>query len=321
MAVITWDRTADGPVPVARSHAELMAGGLAILLESRLDREAVILSTWTLSSFVGLASTMMPALLLGTTLALHQPFDPAIFLAQRSAIGCNTAIVPGPLVPVLAASGHLAARDGLANVIGIWRAPELVMHAPIWRDAGIRLIDVHAFGEVGLVAAARGPDGRPADVPFGRLFAPSAPRGTVAVADIAATPTGTVALRGAMVPRAAFPPGVERTSLPHLRIAPSGLVDTGYACRPASPTMVVTAPPAGIVSVGGYRFDVHELQDLVARSENGGGALAVLPDALTGHRLSGTASDRDAVRAALTRMGANPLVAGAFGERPQQPAA
>ena len=60
VAVITWDRTADGPVPVARSHAELMAGGLAILLESRLDREAVILSTWTLSSFAGLAATMMP---------------------------------------------------------------------------------------------------------------------------------------------------------------------------------------------------------------------------------------------------------------------
>ena len=67
---------ADGAIPVARSHAELAAGGLAVLLESRLEQDATILTTLTMSSFAGLASALLPWLLVGGTLALHHPFDP-----------------------------------------------------------------------------------------------------------------------------------------------------------------------------------------------------------------------------------------------------
>ena len=87
LAVITWDVSADGLVPVARSHAELIAGGLAVLLEGRLEQDATILSTLALSSFAGLAVAMVPWLLVGGTLALHHPFDAAAFAAQASAIG------------------------------------------------------------------------------------------------------------------------------------------------------------------------------------------------------------------------------------------
>ncbi len=79
LAVITWDMSADGLVPVGRNHAELIAGGLGVLLESRLAQDAVVLSPLMLSSFAGLATAMMPWLLLGGTLALHQPFDAATF--------------------------------------------------------------------------------------------------------------------------------------------------------------------------------------------------------------------------------------------------
>src|SRR5262245_39096483 len=74
VALITWDTTPDGPVAVARSHAELIAGGLAVVLESRLRQDTVLLSTLTMSSFAGLATAVMPWLLLGGTLALHHPF-------------------------------------------------------------------------------------------------------------------------------------------------------------------------------------------------------------------------------------------------------
>ena len=60
LAVITWDVCADGLVPVARSHAELIAGGLAVVLESRLAQNAVLLSTLTLSSFAALATAVVP---------------------------------------------------------------------------------------------------------------------------------------------------------------------------------------------------------------------------------------------------------------------
>jgi len=250
LAVITWDVSADGLVPVGRSHAELIAGGLAVLLESALWQDAVLLSTLTLSSFAGLATTTLPWLLLGGTLALHQPFDPDTFLAQRRTLNCGIAIVPGPLLAPLADAGHLA---GLTRVIGVWRAPEDASRALPWRDPETRLIDAHVFGETGVIAACRAADGRPAAIPFGVVFAPRGPKGAVVVAEIAPTANSTVALRGPMVPRAAFPPGAERSGLPYFKIGNSGFVDTGYTCHTDNP-MIVNGPPPGIVSFGGDRL-------------------------------------------------------------------
>ncbi len=316
LAVITWDQGANGLVPVARSHAELIAGALATLLDRRVEPDTVTLSTLTLSSFAALAVTLVPWLIFGNTLALHQPFDPEAFRAQRGSLGCDTVIVPGPLVAALAQAGQLSADDGLCNVVGVWRAPERLSHAPAWRDARVSLIDVQVFGEVGLVAATRGADGLPAAIPFGPIAVPGPAKRTTTAIDSTATPAGTVALRGAMVPRAPFPPGAERSSHPFFKVAASGLVDTGYGCRPNSDVMVVTTPPPGLVSVGGARFAVEELRDVAGRVENDGGTLAILPDALCGHRLAGNAADRASVHAALERIGASPLLISAFRERP-----
>jgi hypothetical protein len=311
LAVITWDVSAEGPVPVARSHAELIAGGLAVVLESRLEQDAVLLSTLTMSSFAGLATALMPWLLLGGTLALHQPFDPEAFLDQVESVPFDTVVVPGPLAAQLAETDHLLVRDRLSHVIGVWRAPERLARALPWRAAKVRMTDVQVFGEAGLLAACRGPSGKPVATPFGVVFAPRAVKGAVVAIEIATTPHGTLALRGPMVPRSPFPPGAERSGLPYFKAAPNGFVDTGYACRPDSAAMLVTGPPPGIVSIGGYRFVVHELQDLVSSVEGGSGTLAVLPDVIAGHRLAG-GGDRDAIQTALARLGANPLLVGAF---------
>lgn len=318
LAIVTWDRTADGLVPVGRSHAEMIAGGLAILLEGGLKPNEVILSTLTMSSFAGLTSAVVSWLLLGGTLALHQPFDADTLLAQRAALDGGTVVVPGPLVEQLAAAGLLSPMkaDGLANIIAMWRAPERLTRATPWSNPRVRLTDVHAFGEVGLVAATRGQDGRPAAIRFGTVTTSRGTSGAIDVAEIAATPAGTVAMRGPMVPRAAFPPGAERGKLPHLKIAPSGFVDTGYACRGGILAMEVNAPPPGLVSIGGYRLAVRELQDLVARADHAG-TLAVLPDALCGHRLAASAAEPASVRKALANAGASPLLIAAFHDTPR----
>jgi AMP-binding enzyme len=323
LAVVTWDMTAEGLVPVGRSHAELIAGGLAVMLEGRLEQDAVMLTTLTMSSFGGLAVAVVPWLLLGGTLALHQPFEPDVLLEQLKTTGFDTVIVPGPLTGQLAETGHLATRDQAANVIGVWRAPERLVRALPWRAPKTRLTDVQVFGEAGLIAGSRAAGGRPLITPFGVVPFPraakGAPKGALTAVELAMTPHGTVALRGPMVPRAPFPQGAERSGLPCFRVAANGFVDTGYACRPDSAALVVTGPPPGIVSVGGYRFVVRELQDLVSSVENGAGTLAVLPDALAGHRLAGTAADRDAIQGSLVKLGANPLLVGAFRDRRQAP--
>ena len=318
LAVITWDVGADGPIPVARSHAELIAGGLAVALESAMGQDPVLLSTLTMSSFASLAVAVVPWLVRGGTLVLHQPFDTEVFLDQIKASPCDTVILPGPLATQLAEAGSLMASE--VNVIGVWRAPERMARALPWPGPKARMVDVQVFGEIGLLAACRAPEGTPAEIAFGAIRAPRNPEGNVVALEIAQTPSRTVALRGPMVPRMAYPPGAERSGVPHLKIDPNGFVDTGYACRRDSKTMVLTASPPGIVSIGGYRFVVRELHDLVSQVETGSGTLAVLPDVHAGHRLAGIAADHDTVEGTLARLGANPLLVGAFNKH-RRPAA
>jgi hypothetical protein len=75
-------------------------------------------------------------------------------------------------------------------------------------------------------------------------------------------------------------------------------------------TVTLTGPPPGMVSVGGYRFLLNELEDLV-QGANGGAFVVALPDALAGHRLAGISSGGD-VRTALAELGVNPLLVDAF---------
>jgi AMP-binding enzyme len=314
VALITFDVGEGGIVPVARNHLEVLAGGLGVVLESRLAQDAIILSTIAPSSFAGLSLTLLPWLLSGGTLVLHQPFDPDLLAQQRRDHGCGTLVMPGPVALRLADMGAFA--RGVGSLIAAWRSPELLATSPAWREQETILVDVAIFGEVGFVPARRAPDGRAAPIPFGAVVAPRGSPGAMVVAELARTEAGTVALRGPMVPHHAYPAGIESSGLPYFEIGPGDLVDTGYTCRVDSGTnaMVVTGPPSGIVSVGGYRFPLRELQEALGRIDSGA-TLAALPDPLVGQRLIGDAADREAVAAALNAIGVNPIVAAAFRDR------
>src|SRR5947209_14313081 len=284
VALVTFDIAPEGIVPVARSHAELVAGGLAAHLEARIEPEAVILGALALASFAGLTSSVVPWLLTGGTLVLHHPFAPAVFAAQCADEGCAVAILPGAVAMRLA-DGGLTAPD-LHTVLAIWRAPERLAGSGEW-NGNATLIDVPVFGEIGLLPSRRGADGKPVAFAAGRLVLPrGAPHG-MHVLTVTRTAAGTLALSGPMVPHAPFPPGAERGGAPRLKIA-EGSLDTLYPCRADRETKLLTidAPPAGIVSVGGYRFALRAAQDLIAGIEDGS-TLAALPDMLAGHRLAG----------------------------------
>ncbi len=315
VAAVTFDVGEGGIVPVARNHPELLAAGLAVVLESRPAQGASILSAFAPSSFAGISLTLLPWLFTGSTLVLHHAFDPDIFAAQRQDDRCGALILPAPTAFNLAEAGAFAGDD-TACVIAAWRSPERLATSPIWREPNTALVDVSLFGEAAVVASRGGVDGTPSALRLGPVVAPRDGAGGVVVAELLRTDAGTLAVRGPMVPHHSFPPGIERSGLPYFQIGRRGVVETGYACRIDSGTnaIALTEAPAGIASVGGYRFPLRALQELVARIDRTA-TLTALPDPLLGQRLIGDVVMRDTMRAALNAAGVNPIVAAAFGDR------
>ncbi len=322
VAVITMDVTASGLVPVARSHMELLAGGVAGFLETGAVQNAHILSAIPPSSFAGISVTLLPWLIGGGTLSLHHGFDPATFAAQVDGQNGSTIVVPGAAVTPLAAAGHLGTH--IKAVVALWRSPEqMASIAPsniVWRGEAT-LVDVASFGEIGLLASRRGSNGMPADIPFGLVGAPRT-TGAVTVAETGRSKNGTLMLRGPMVPVHAFPPGAEHGPDPHLAADKTGFVDTGFTCRlaRAEQTLVVTGPPGGIAAIGGYRFRPREIEALVAEADPTATVVA-LPGGILAQRLAGSAIDNATVCSQLLESGVNPLIAGAFRPRSRADAA
>jgi hypothetical protein len=177
-------------------------------------------------------------------------------------------------------------------------------------------MDVTVFGETGLFAATRGPDGKYTGIrPGTPQRAPDRAQAPILI-EAARTLEGTLALRGPMVPLHPFPGAIDPGGNPCHGGDAYGFVDTGYPCRfaPGSGTLVITGPPAGIVSVGGCRFVLSKLQDTVSRIE-AGAMIAAFPDGLTGQRIAGIAGKREEVQDVLARLGHSPLVVDAFRQR------
>ena len=314
-AIISFDVTAEGFRAVPRTHLNLIAGGLALSLESDLPQGANVMSAFAPCSFAGLTASLVVWLLSGGTLALHHPFDGDVLEQQINESSCDVLIAPAQLALRLAETDMASRLPGLRHVIGLWRAPEQVASSPAWTSQQAALTDVYLFGEAGLFCARRGSDGLPGPILPGPHGAPREVKGSSIAGEVFLTPRGTLALRGPMVAVAAYapapPPGDSLMAPP-----PRDFVDTDYAARLDRSTgaICITAPPSGIMAVGGYRFLSQDLQEW-ARRLGQGALLTALPDRLSGHRLAGRAQDNARAREALTELGLNPLMVEAFRDR------
>jgi hypothetical protein len=314
-AIVSFDVTADGFRAVPRTHLHLIAGGLAMFLESGVPQGATILSAFAPSSFAGIAASLVTWLLSGGALILHHPFDAEVLEQQLNEQACDVLMAPAPLALRLAEAATLSRMPALRHVIALWRAPEQVASSPEWPAEPIALTDVYLFGEAGLLAARRAADGAPVLIEPGPHTAPRDAADASVTGEVLLTPKGTLALRGPMIPVAAYapsaPPGNSLIAQP-----PLDHVDTGYAARLDRTTgaLCITAPPSGILAVGGYRFLAHDLQEWAQRLGQGA-LLTALPDRLSGHRLAGRAQDNARAREAFSELGLNPLMSEAFRDR------
>lgn len=309
VAVITWEMTGGGPIPVARSHAELVAGGLHVHQQMQAERAGTtanmttsIMSATPISSFAGLALTVVPWLLSGGTCVLHHGLAPKTFAAQSKAHLCDTVVLAAPLIGPLTESGFFAG-DRIRNVIAFWRSPEQLATAAPWQDCA-RLIDVAVFGEIGLVAVPRNAPLPGHVLQAGRYGA---------FIELARNDAGTLCMRGAMTPSHNFPPGAPADGIPHLDRTPAGFIDTGNRCRfeQIDGTLAVTSPPPDLVVVGGYRLPRKEV-DSIGALLGPDSTLAVLPNALTGQRLAGNTTEPKTMAELLAGEGLNALIAAAF---------
>jgi AMP-binding enzyme len=312
VAAITFNLGPDGLVPIARSHVELVAGGLEIFLETGAAIETPLLSTIPVASFAGIALTVMPWLLCGDALHLHHSFDPDAFAAQCHKVADGTLVLPAAVVPAIAGTGFL---NPMQTTVALWRAPERFPAAKTWAGPSV-LVDVASLGEIGVVAARRGENGLPAPIPLGVVNSPRRVSGAPAVIETSRTSAGTLALRGRMVPTQALPSRTGNGQPSYSGPEGAGYIDTGFACRPGrdAQTLIITAPPSGTLNVGGYCFRQSEVDALVARADPDA-TIVALPDSDLGHRLAGAAPDRVALRAGLRARGVNPLLLGAFQPR------
>jgi hypothetical protein len=208
-------------------------------------------------------------------------------------------VAPAALALRFAESGMLGQMPALRNVIGLWRAPEQVTSSELWPGGQTRMTDIYLFGEAGLFGARRGDDGAPTPILPGPYGAPRAVAGSSVAGEVLLTPKGTIPSS-------------------HLLVAqpPLDYVDTGYAARLDRSTgaILITAPPSGIMAVGGYRFLSQDLQEWAKRLGQGA-MLTALPDRLCGHRLAGRANNNARAREALAELGLNPLMVEAFRDR------
>jgi AMP-binding enzyme len=314
-AMISFDVTVDGFRAVPRTHLSLIAGGLVLALESDVLQGSTVMSAFAPSSFAGLTSSLVVWLLSGGALALHHPFDGEVLEQDINQYSCDTLVAPAQLALRLAEIDMASRLPTLRNVIGLWRAPEQVASSPNWTKEQATLTDVYLFGEAGLFGARRAADGAPAPILPGPHGAPREVPGSSIAGEIVLTPKGTLALRGPMVTPAAYapaPPPGDSLVAPPLR----DYVDTDYAARldPSTGAICITAPPSGILAVGGYRFLSQDLQEWSKRLGQGA-LLTALPDRVSGHRLAGRAQDNARAREALAELGLNPLMVEAFRDR------
>ncbi len=114
-AIVSFDVTADGFRAVPRTHLNLIAGGLAVFLESGVPQGATLMSAFAPSSFAGLTSSLLVWLLSGGTLALHHPFDGDVLEQQINDDRCDTLIAPAPLALRLAETRSAVAPADLAQ--------------------------------------------------------------------------------------------------------------------------------------------------------------------------------------------------------------
>lgn len=241
-ALMTWTTVPSGTIAVPRTHRELIEIGKVFVGTLGLSGRDVLLNTYPLSTVTAVGGQVVPWLLTGATLALHQPFDFRVFLDQCANQNVTYTAVPAPVIEALADGEHLRTQcRRLARVGCVWPPPHRSDEAAEAAEPALPLYDIHNLCEMALIVRSREVGDHPARLPLGKLTAPSGGdqptvyletrvRGSVTSADAPQRVLkGELLVRGSTVPQGPFSiAGLHAQKT--LRPDTHGYLDTQIAC-------------------------------------------------------------------------------------------
>lgn len=228
-ALLTWSAAASGPCPVPRTHGEIATLASVFADELRLTARDALLNCFAPVSVTAIAGMLVPWLLAGGRLLLHQPFDLDIFADQIHHDEITYTAVPAAVLAALEQSGQLSARRGrLARIGCVWPAPPAGVRST-GAALALPIFDIHNLAEIGVLVRERAFGQDPTVLPLGPVrVAGSKSRAPYLVTRLAAengSGIGEVRLRGPTVPAAAL--ATESGAAPRLGVDGDGFLATG----------------------------------------------------------------------------------------------
>lgn len=142
--------TESDPKPVPRSHNDWIAISWATVDGAELDAESKLLNPFPMVNMAGIGGMLVPWLLCGGTLVMHQMFDLPTYLAQIAAESITYTVAPPALLNLLLIREELLASTDISTlrVIGSGSSPLSPWMVRSWQEKhGIPVTNLFASNE------------------------------------------------------------------------------------------------------------------------------------------------------------------------------
>ncbi|GGE45849.1 hypothetical protein GCM10007276_23860 [Agaricicola taiwanensis] len=276
IAVVTFDATSAGFVPVPRSHNTLIVAGMAHLVEARIEGEDAIVTTLPASSLAGLATGVMTALLSGAGLYLHQTFNGQALSGAIAATGAAHVVLPGLVADALGSSR--LPHPPLRGITAVRRDP---CEVPGTTLAGLSRTEFISFGEIGFLSRRR-------DHPIGTLLAgripvsKAAPNGML-LAETRLREDGVLEISGPIAPDGEFPGRKPEDAA--LMGETEGFYPMGWSAQPRNECFAITPGRRGVTSIGGISLPTRSTLEAIREALDGAADPKFIADGMFGSRL------------------------------------
>ena len=124
-AIITWAaRQSIAFRPIYRTHAELIAAGMMHGSEIGLSESDRLLNPYPLTSLIGLSNILLPALLSGSYIIQHHPFDYNSYISQIRSELATYALAPASVLKAFVENDVFTKEGKTLNSFGcVWVTP------------------------------------------------------------------------------------------------------------------------------------------------------------------------------------------------------